>query len=524
MRAAIAITTLLVLVLLPVGHAADEAVIRYSAATPNGGVQFLDLLDDGTARGGDVLIRAEDDAWATVPTTATAQMSCDCSSKTFELSMQRSGSGFQTRLPVMHPDLVVGAWSVSITGVTNQGATVTLPRPDQSGATTTPHLLSVAADDSTPPSVTFRNSDNGLIQVGAGESLQIDVIDELLQRVTYKLDDMPAALTLPFPHRIGVDAFDVGEQQITIVATDRAGQMTTKTATVYADSKVPAVMGALPDRFYDGVPNPITLQVEEDSRFTVSARIGSAAVIREFAAGNHSVTVNLIPEGTGTGNLVVEVRDVLGNAYSDVQRVNVTILETDIRLVDVEVGDEQAIPGEPVSITITASQTVSPVPITVDAFYGNLLLGDMTVAATGETEHTFEAILSPGQHSKLMALRTPDEAIELDPDNQAREVAVEVFAGRVIYGDLVFHIRGDALGTPQSAIGPDGARYPLTIEDDGQGIRYGFDVEDQHLYWSPKTPITSVPVERDAPDDRGIPAVSIALLVAAMLALARRRP
>lgn len=526
MRAAIAITTLLVLVALPVGHAADEAVVRYSAATPNGGVQFLDLLDDdGKARGGDVLIRAEDDAWASTPTAATAQLSCDCSTKTFELSMQRSGSGFQTRMPVMHPDLVVGAWSVSITGVTDQGSTVKLPRPDASGATTTPHLLSVSAEDSTPPAVTFRGSQDGLIQVGAGQSVQVDVIDPLLQRVTYQLPDMPAPLTLSFPHRIGVDAFEVGEQLLTVVATDRAGHATTKKVTVYADGEEPVVDAVVPERFFDGVPNPITLQVQEASKFTVSARIGTASVARDFQGGDQAVTVNLIPEGTGSANLVLEVRDALGNAWSKVHRVNITVLETDIVLDDITVGDEKAIPGEPVSITVEASQTTSPVPITVEVYYGALLLGDMTVAATGTTEATFDAILAPGQHSRILSLRTPDEAIELDPENQEREVAVEVFVGRVIYGNLVFHIRGDALGVPQSAIGPDGTRYPVTLEDDGQAIRYGFDVDGQHLWWSPMTPITSIPVEREPVDgDRGIPAGSIVLVALAMLALARRRP
>ncbi len=522
----ILLVALLITVLLPVGDAQStvQATITYSDAQKGGGAQFLDLLDNGVARKGDVVVRATSDAWGgAAPRSATMQFSCSCSSKVLELAMTGSGGAFEGRLRVDEPELVVGSWEVRIQGVRNDGSIVALPQAGNSA-----HRLSVSANDADAPDVTFRGAENNRVLVGSGQSVRIDIVEPLLQRVSYKLPTMPAALNLPFPFSLGVGTFEFGEQKLTVTATDRAGHLTTKTVTVYADAVDPVVKTAPQDKFFDGVPNPITLNVTEASDFTVSARLGTESVVRDFSGSTEArdVTIELTPQGLGSGNLILEVRDVLGNAFSLAKPVNITVLETDVTLEGVRIGEERPIPGEPLKVTVEASQTTSPVPVDVDAYYGNLFMGTMEVAPTGISEHTFDVYLAPGQHNKILRIDSPETVVELNPNDQAFQVALEVFTGRVIYGNAIFHIRGDAVGTPKDAIDAAGTRYQLSLADDGQGTRWEFEVDGTTLHWSPRTPVTNIPVQKEEVDgDRGVPGVQLGLIVVALAALAlRRRP
>ncbi len=509
---------LLVLTMLPLaGAQADAATVKFTAASKSGVTHFVDLTTD---KGDLIRFEANDAAFSAVPATVIFRLDCTCSGveESLEFTGARSGGVAKASLPVNTRDLVAGSWQVRATGLDNTGATQTLG----------PHTLVVTANDSDAPvlSIPGLDDDTNTVDVGAGQSVRVDVDEPLIRKVSYQLDGMPAPFELPFPYSIAASSFNTGEQGLIITATDRAGHESRLSVRVYADDILPVVNFTIPSILYLDVPNPLPFTILEDSNFTVTSQIGGAASTFEGdgAPLTQSLKASITPDTMGFNALEIRVEDRLRNVVTFTQNVEVRTLESDLKLVSARVTGGPVLPTQTQTLHIEATQAVSPVTITVDVLYGGRVVGQIDLEPKGnETDTSIPMQFRPGQHNLELRLRVPEGVLELNDTDDALTIPVEVYAGRVMYGDAIFHIRANSLGVPVEAVDSAGRTYTLTAQDQGLGVVYAFRALDVDLHWDPNQLITTFDVEEEEPEDEGIPGFAVAPLLAFAFLLRRRK-
>lgn len=449
-------------------------------------------------------------------------LDCTCAGKaeSMQLGASKSGNLWVASLAVNSRDLVKGTWDVRATGVSSNGVV------EQLG----PHKLIVTVDDVDAPVISIDRLDveNNTVLVGADEAVLIGVEDNFTRFVTYRLPGMPKDFELSFPYALGVGTFKTGSQPLTLKAYDRAGHVTTTTLTVYADDVLPVLNFTVPSIMFVDVANTASFEITEHSNFTVTARMGNeiGAFNGTGSADKQTLSMQLTPTTLGRGLVEVRVVDLLGNIVTHTGSVLVKTLETDLKLNSATLGTTRVIAGETQALTLNVTQSVSPVPVTADVLYGNIKVGQVEIAPTGNTVETIQVTYAPGIHNLELRLAVPAGVTELDPSNQNTTLRLEVFLGRVVYGSQIFHIRGDTLGRPTEAVAADGTRFPTTAEDRDLRTVYTFTADGQKLFWDPSELTTTV-VDEEEPeavgeDSPGLPIVALLALVAIAAALRRR--
>lgn len=478
-------------------------------------------LQTSAGEGFDIEVDSEDMGSAQT-STVFAELVCDCPLRTERITEQLSAvsgsSGepdWRVTIPVDSPDLVTGDWEVSLRGSAG-GSQLTGPYT---------FTLHVVADDQNEPLLRALNADTdtGIVSVGEGQNVQVSVDDALIRQVEYTLDGVGPLLWAP-PYTLAASNFQpAGQHTLKVEAEDRAGHTSELSFLVYADTDDPVVFGEVPDRMFLNATNHIVLAVSDASNVTVRARIGDVVISQEGAAGNRTYTLPFIPNTLGQRLVEITVEDSVGNRVRFVESTEVVPLDADIEIVDARQADGGAIPGEDLKLYLEARQAGGVADIDVDVVFDDSVLGVMTVAADGTSQQNVTFTLPIGAHIGNLSLGVPAGVNEIDwPDNN-RTITLERFLARVIHGDDIYHIRATFQGLPAEAVAANGTTYPLRLEDRDLRSVYAFDVGDKKLYWDPSSTETTIPEDEDKDDDNAIPALPLAVLLAVLVGLARRR-
>ncbi len=472
-----------------------------------------------------------DASTATVTLTAAAEHSIalqrNVERHTESEGEERQRVVFRGSLPVDRPDIVVGDWAMDLVVRDRFGA-----EHDCGDA----RELSVVADDDDSPVVSFATGDAD-IRLRAGQSIQPTVTDALLGEVTYRVDRMPPDrfFTLRAPYILSAQSFFPGENELTLRATDRAGNPTTTvTVTVLVDDEPPELELNLTDRtpFFAGINNTIQVVVSDDSDFTGVARFRGVAVPFEGTGGQEQAVEVPVPAGnrTGTSTLQVRVEDAFGNVASVSRTVDVTQLTTDALVVDVVQDEEPSIVGDDVQLHVAMEQVEGPTAVNFTLRVDGEDLGTVLVPADGSTEATVAvAGLPPGRHNLSLVAEPPEGVLAKNQTNLTATVEVEVFLSSVLVDGDAFLVRVGDNGLPTAVVDEDGDAHDVELVQQGRRSVYAFEADDVEAFWDPAGPAEQEYVEPESPNEGdeespGVGAVLVLLALGALAVAARRRP
>ncbi len=433
--------------------------------------------------------------------------------------------------------LVEGTWDMSLTVADRFGVTHDC---------TDDRTLEVTADDDASPVVTFPGKDptDGIIRLHAGQALQPKVTDDLIGVVEYRIDrtvngqpaGMPADkfFTLKAPYLVDSKSFFPGENELTIRATDRAGNApTVAKVTVLKDDSAPELSVSFPrgKTLYVGAFIPINFTVADQSDYTLVVRLqgekstvtGTGGVETDFQIGFSGVFV-------GQSQLVVTATDAFGNSAKFTSLVNVTRLTTSARILELEALQDRRIVGEDIELNVTMVQDDGLADVNFTLSVSGQELGEMQVPADDQnsTILVLKNIL-PGTHKFSVRAEAEPEIVILDAVNLTKEITLEVFLARIHVGEDVYHIRTDARGLPNAAVDEKDKAYPLKLVEKGTKSVYAWSIANATMEFDPAGERDQIFLADEAPtgtDGNEAPGAGIMLLLGALVGaafVARRR-
>ncbi|HUR25296.1 MAG TPA: hypothetical protein VM327_04685 [Candidatus Thermoplasmatota archaeon] len=450
---------------------------------------------------------------------------------TMELALVKSGGTWSTLLPVSTPDLVKGPWTATFFGI----------RGGSSGDLATVPFQVTAADTQAPKLALAKPAQT--IVLGPLDSVELNVSDTLLRRVTFTFGGLPGSVPLEFPYTLRGDLLPQGQSTVIFQATDRAGQSTTLTVVVDRDALAPRVALQMPGHAYAGGSLSILSLVREDGPHTLRLLSNGSLVAEVKVPGyastetNRTYSFTLPVPANGTVDVQVEVIDRAGS-----RALAGDALPIEPPIVDAKAGTLRVEGGGPlyardlVRLNATASQVggVADLPLTVAIeVAGRSAAFVVDVGPGGSKGVTWESRLPAGRHTAHAAVFAPPSANETAPGNENATLELEVFLGRLFTSQGRFDIRAVA-GLPSAAVSGPKA-YPLTLVDSGRGIAYKFTTPaNQTFTWDPLEPMdepdtnttsSSNGTSSETGGGRGAPAPSLllALSVVALAAIVERR-
>lgn len=431
-------------------------------------------------------------------------------------------------------DLVVGSWNATVRGV-NQAGNVITPTDART-------LSIIAPGDQAGPQLSIAGDEDGVVELGVGDTVNIVVTDQLLRWVQYRTGPLPEFLRLTAPYVLGTGVFAEGVQILTVHAKDRAGfDAEPAFVVVDKDTTEPELDVGLPDIFYKSIPNDVRLNVSDAHAYTWRVKFGANETFlgsQDKVAGTRVHVVPITPNATGDFSLSIEVIDRFGNAATALRSVTVVAVTTDISLKSADLETERPIANETVRFNVRVVQEsgVTDMPVNVTVEGADVAAQNVTVPLGGDLTVAFDARLPAGQHTLTLHAQVPEGVNETDADNDDATIDVEVFMGRVEHDGDMYYIRVGEGRLPDEAVDEEDKTYALTFRDTatvgGRQLSsvYTFDVAGERLYWDPAEAVTVMPEPAEEPEggdggaDNPIPVpLWLAPLALAGLAAWRRR-
>lgn len=432
----------------------------------------------------------------------------------------------EERLDLDHKDLHAGSWDLALAVQDRFGVS------HDCGDDRT--LVITAVGDETSPTVTFPTADSeGIIRLGAGQTLSPRVEDATLGRVEYRVDRMPVGkfFVLKAPYLISWQSFFPGENELTLRATDRAGNAATEvTATVLVDGDDPIVSLDLLNRtrFYAGVDNPIELSVQDVSDYVATVTFQDKSVSYTGSGGIDATVkpLTIAANTTGKSLLHVSVVDAFGNRATITRNILVEQLTTDARIVSAkQETNQRVIAGENATILLDVEQETDLADVNFTLRLDGKQNGYLLVPAGSYNTTTLETQLAPGRHSVRVEAILPENVLG-NATNLTVQVPVEVYLARVLDGNKSYHLRSTN-GLPDGAVAPNGTILETRLVQQGASSVYVFEADGKVLFWDPSGPreqtFTELESTNDGNDSPGVaPAILLATLAALAVALRRR--
>ncbi len=461
---------------------------------------------------------------------------------------------FTAVLPVNHPDLTVGDWTIQILAWRDFGPlfveALDPPLPLKVEVSTMPEPLSVWLAGS-EGQITV----SPIKKLGRGDRLDMNLTASKtwpqLQKLTYQLsqgNSKSPERALEFPYTLDVGILSLqGSQQLAIRAYDRARPSNDPDGTDVAKIVIPLVVDTLdpvftvtvPDEVFQGLPFDVQVDVVEQSAFSTRVRFNKTDKV---VLGTGSETVFALGRSanvTGQLPLLVEVIDEVGNRASKILQMDVKRLRVDTVMDKLErTATTPLLSGDLAAFRATASQVNGKTAIPADIVMtapGFEASQRVQLEMTGTKSVVQGSIFPPGRHTVTASVGAPAWITETNTTNQALSTSFEVFLGRVVTEDETYHIRVNEVGTPASAVNlaTDGETYDLTIAERFnaycQGSVFVFTVGVDEYCWDPlsrTTDFTADTDETDTTEDEDSPGLGLVLLLAALgasAAVLRRR-
>lgn len=430
---------------------------------------------------------------------------------------------FEGSLPVDDPGLSVGQWLLGLTVRDRHGAQYACGDDRE---------LVVDADDDAPPVVNFPTAVGGVVRLGDHQSLALNVTDATLGRVEYRVDRMPPGtfFALSAPYVVKSQSFFPGENELTLRAVDRAGNApTVATVKVVVDGDPPVLEVDLLNRttFYSGIPNPIVVNVTDDSDYRVTVSFQGRDLVEEGEGGNETSTFRFgVPaNATGEAQLQVRVLDAFGNRVSFSRLLTVTQLATDARIVEAKQASQRVVVGEEITIHLAMEQPEGLANVTFTLRLDGEEAGEMELPSRGTNQTTLTARLPPGRQTLTLRAIAPDGVLQ-DEDNLTAQVPVEVYLARVVVGSEEYHVRSTPQGLPDGVLAPNGTVLPVELVERGSSSVYAFQAGKETYHWDPSRPNVQDFEEAEPVDggkeSPGPGAVLVLGLLAVAVALRRR--
>lgn len=492
-------------------HAGGDAVTAAVELVDNDEVLTFTAETTGNATGAQVTLRLDCSA-ADCPEIRKVMIGQDAAAQ------PGAFLNWSAELAVDDPDIVEGSWDVSVEAFDANGLVTALEAADP---------LVFTADDDDAPELNLVGGGTSA-RIGVSEDVRINVTDATLQRVTYQIAGMPAQAALPAPYILDGSSFSEGTQSVTFRAYDRAGHSSSLIVAVEKDTVAPTVVTALPGMVYAHVPVDVIVSVEETSAYEVQLSFDGEVQRATGAAGGGQHALEILTNRTGNVTFALSVVDAFDNVEFFTQTFQVAVPSTDSEITDVVRTAPEGLPlsGESVTLIVSMQQNegVTALPMTLHWGFEGILeeSEEQVLPQNGTVNRTFTQVFGAGVHRLVASLETPEYAMELNDTNQNGSLQFEVFLGRVIHDEDVYHIRAGSTGLPSEAVDADDMTYPVTFQEDSKGSRYVFDVNGTALHWDPVEQVTTVTHEHD--EDKDTPAAGLLSLLALLgVALALRR-
>lgn len=434
----------------------------------------------------------------------------------------RSGDRFDFVISAKERNLVVGNWNVygiavDATGRTNQSA---------------PHALVVNATD--VPAFTLQI--NGKTEANAGEILVSttkspivtigpDGQDYLIQETRWRTGGLWRDLQ---NNILFARDFDAQSGNLQVQVFDRLGRISTYSAAYSVDQVAPDIQVMQPARLFSTIENTIQFSSNETANVTYSFNGGTGG-FRIAAGTTFDEKFEVVQPGIYP--LVYSARDDLGNVGDGVVNMQFVRPTTEVSLKGVSVDGVEMIPnatvtnvlrGDSIDFAIIWQQVDGAAPVMANGtIHGEELLAEtaFVLPKSGEFkwEKSFE--LAPGMHQLLINTTissTYNQTIDL---LESMTVDVEVFIGKVIFGDKTYFIRANSQGFPSEAVLGDEV-FQLALDEDSLTPKY-IVVGSDGAYWNSGEVITTIS-EQQGEEKKETPFGAI-LVPLALLGVAVRR-
>jgi MYXO-CTERM domain-containing protein len=449
-------------------------------------------------------------------------------------------------IPVDTIDLVAGSWLAQYFVVgPHAGPTDTGAANDRGGSATVKQRgLTVTLSDTAAPMLEVLPFGDP-IRLGPGDAIEITVEEDFLRAVTIQHAGLPQPVALQAPYHLSVSSLPEGVTNVTVRASDRAGQVSEAAVRIDRDTVAPRLAVSAPEVAYTGVPFAILADTVERSQHTVRLQDNGTVETRNVAASPSEATAANVfvvtADEVGTAVYTVEAIDLMGNRVSAQLQVPIVQPPTDVRAVSVGLEPGAApFAGHAAHVVATIEQVggVTALPVVVTfATAGQQQAFTVTVPAAGPKLVEWNVSLPAGPRQVTVHVESPSFANETDPGNQDASATIETFLGSARAGGDRFLIRADSRGLPAQAVQDGGTKtYPLVLVQTGRGVVYEFTLAGNVTgTWDPLDPRAGDAEPEPAEDDdssssstdgsKGAPApgLVIALLVVALAALVQRR-
>lgn len=392
--------------------------------------------------------------------------------------------------------------------------------------------LVVSASETVAPTLRVSGETaDGKVRLGPGDDLAILVDDAAptsgIRRVTYRLPDVSGVIPLDFPYVIAAGTFSEGSRDLTLSASDRAGNVASKVVKVIVDTKAPTLDVQAPERLFVGIPAVLLAGVSDANAYNVTVQQGNdtRSLPGTGAATTHTFPVTAGREGPVS--LTVRATDVLGNAVERRVSVNATILQTDTTIKGMTITPERPVAGEPVVLHVSVAQDPGFATLDVNVTLSGAVASTHRVSVQSALPADLAVSMRPsaGRHTVDAHVEAAGAVNETDDSDQDGSLAFEVYLAKVVDDGKTYYIRANDVGLPLVALGPGNATHQLTVVQEGSVVAYQFEADGKTLTWKPFTGSASGTATDDGGEAKGSPGLLLPLLAVALLAAAglRRR-
>jgi hypothetical protein len=435
--------------------------------------------------------------------------------------MQLTAGHWILSLPLDEPDLIEASYVVEVR-VFSGADVAQLP---------TGKTLTITAADTTSPALGLAGGGTKA-SLGANDVLRVTASDNLLWKVTHQTAGLAFESPLAAPYVLGGSGFIEGNTTMVLRAYDRGGHVTKLDITVFRDATAPTLTTRLPSVGYLGVPMVLDVTVLDASDSTLSLS-GNGSQSALVAAGVASKAFVVTPDALGNLSYVLRAIDALGNEASLLVTIPIEEPFTDLAITAARLDPAgPLLLGDAAQLQVTVAQEDGVMPVAAQLFLEGAPIANATLAAGAKQVLSHPVTLALGINTFHLTLDNLTAVPELNATDQAFNLSVEVFLGRVLSDQGTYHIRGDNRGLPSVAVSESGATYALRLEDEGTRTVYAFNATGGELHWDPqnrvtdlRTPESSSSSSTTPSDDKlaPIPGSVWVILVLAALAVARRR-
>ncbi|MGB1698207.1 MAG: hypothetical protein ACPHK8_07390, partial [Thermoplasmatota archaeon] len=362
------------------------------------------------------------------------------------------------------------------------------------------------------------------IEAGLGTTVQIEINttgrQDLLGTAQWQTNGTWRAMSR-FGDILAAKDFEVAEGNLEVQFHDRLNRIHSATIPFEVDSKAPSLTFSLPPKMFSVVENKVGIESDENATLVYNFNGKQFGLdLEKGLRQNISLNVNT----SGVYSLVVASFDDRGNSESQTLQFAFVRPTTEVVLASAEVDRSAVLIGDAITLTAKWTQTGAAATANVE---GQVLENNETLYQTSfdlEKEDSFTwsraMLLTPGLH-ELTVATTVHSAFNQSNHVLERNLTVEVFLGKVVYGDTSFFIRQGPLGFPSEAVNGTTV-YPLKIRADSNHPIYDF--EGHEGYWDSHHRITTVTpsVEPEETKDTPFPAL-LGVLSLLGAVLVRRR-